>query len=142
MIKASEANKQQQINEAEGQAAAILAVATATAEGLRRVGSALSDRGGIEAMQLRIGEEYVRQDHKSAFSHCFAVTRRGIGRRVGTRDIAPPLPHKKSWKPVVGRKSALLWRAVPIKVRVYGVASKAALGDGGVGRRLALGVSR
>jgi len=61
VIKASEASKQQQINEAEGQAAAILAVATATADGLRLVGSALSDRGGIEAMQLRIGEEYVRQ---------------------------------------------------------------------------------
>jgi regulator of protease activity HflC (stomatin/prohibitin superfamily) len=61
VIKQSEASKQQQINEAEGQAAAILAVATATAEGLRQVGIALSDRGGIEAMQLRIGEEYVRQ---------------------------------------------------------------------------------
>src|ERR1700690_799311 len=66
VIKASEANKLQQINEAEGQSAAILAVATATAEGLRQVGSALSDRGGIEAMQLRIGEEYVRQFGKLA----------------------------------------------------------------------------
>ena len=66
VIKASEANKQQQINEADGQAAAILAVATATAEGLRRVGGALSETGGIEAMQLRIGEEYVRQFGKLA----------------------------------------------------------------------------
>jgi regulator of protease activity HflC (stomatin/prohibitin superfamily) len=66
VIKQSEANKQQQINEAEGQAQAILAVATATAEGLRQVGSALSDRGGIEAMQLRIGEEYVKQFGKLA----------------------------------------------------------------------------
>ncbi|MBV9621289.1 MAG: paraslipin, partial [Gammaproteobacteria bacterium] len=62
----SEASKQQQINEADGQAAAILAVATATAEGLRRVGGALSERGGIEAMQLRVGEEYVRQFGKLA----------------------------------------------------------------------------
>jgi regulator of protease activity HflC (stomatin/prohibitin superfamily) len=66
VIKASEANKQQQINEAQGQAAAILAVASATAEGLRQVGTALSERGGIEAMQLRIGEEYVRQFGKLA----------------------------------------------------------------------------
>jgi regulator of protease activity HflC (stomatin/prohibitin superfamily) len=66
VIKASEATKQQQINEAEGQAAAILAVATATAEGLRRVGEALSGRGGPEAMQLRIGEEYLRQFGKIA----------------------------------------------------------------------------
>lgn len=66
VIKASEANRLQQINEAEGQAAAILEVANATAEGLRRVGGALSERGGIEAMQLRIGEEYVRQFGKMA----------------------------------------------------------------------------
>ncbi len=66
VIKASEATKQQQINEADGQAAAILAVATATAEGLRKVGDALSGRGGIEAMQLRIGEEYLRQFGKLA----------------------------------------------------------------------------
>jgi regulator of protease activity HflC (stomatin/prohibitin superfamily) len=66
VIKASEASRQQQINEADGQAAAILAVATATAEGLRRVGSALSERGGLEAMQLRVGEEYLRQFGKLA----------------------------------------------------------------------------
>jgi regulator of protease activity HflC (stomatin/prohibitin superfamily) len=66
VIKQSEASKQQQINEAEGQAQAILAVATATAEGLRRVGEALSTKGGIEAMQLRIGEEYVKQFGKLA----------------------------------------------------------------------------
>ncbi len=61
VIKESEANKQQQINEAQGQAEAILAVATATAEGLRRVGTALSGPGGLEAMQLRVAEEYVKQ---------------------------------------------------------------------------------
>jgi regulator of protease activity HflC (stomatin/prohibitin superfamily) len=61
VIKESEANKQLQINEAEGEASAILAVATATAEGLRQVGEALAGRGGAEAMQLRIAEEYVKQ---------------------------------------------------------------------------------
>ena len=66
VIKQSEANQQQQINEAQGQAAAILAVAAATAEGLRQVGAALSERGGPEAMQLRIGEEYVKQFGKLA----------------------------------------------------------------------------
>ena len=61
VIKESEANKQLQINQAQGQAEAILAVATATAEGLRQVGEALSGRGGMEAMQLRVAEEYVKQ---------------------------------------------------------------------------------
>ena len=36
-------------------------MATATAEGLKQVGEALSGRGGAEAMQLRIAEEYVKQ---------------------------------------------------------------------------------
>jgi regulator of protease activity HflC (stomatin/prohibitin superfamily) len=61
VIKESEGAKQQQINEAQGRAAAILAVATATAEGLKQVGEALAGRGGAEAMQLRIAEEYVKQ---------------------------------------------------------------------------------
>jgi regulator of protease activity HflC (stomatin/prohibitin superfamily) len=61
VIKESEAAKQKQINEAEGEAAAILAVANATAEGLRVVAEALSTRGGNEAMQLRIAEQYVAE---------------------------------------------------------------------------------
>jgi len=65
-IKASEAQRQQLMNEAEGQAQAILAVANATAEGLRMVASALSVEGGAQAMQLRIGEEYVKQFGKIA----------------------------------------------------------------------------
>jgi regulator of protease activity HflC (stomatin/prohibitin superfamily) len=61
VIKQSEATRQRQINEAEGQAQAILAVANATGAGLERVAQALTHAGGAEAMQLRIGEEYVKQ---------------------------------------------------------------------------------
>jgi regulator of protease activity HflC (stomatin/prohibitin superfamily) len=60
-IKASEARRQQQINEAEGEAEAILAVATATAEGLRRVAAASQAVGGLQAMQLRVAEQYISQ---------------------------------------------------------------------------------
>src|SRR5688500_18917217 len=66
VIKASEATKQQQINEAEGEAAAILAVATATAEGLRRVADALKSEGGMEALQLRVAEQYIAEFGKLA----------------------------------------------------------------------------
>ena len=61
VIKASEASRQQQINEAEGQAAAIRAVAAATAEGIRAVASAIRTDGGMEAVQLRVAEQYVSQ---------------------------------------------------------------------------------
>jgi len=59
VIKASEAKRQQQINEAQGQAEAILAVATATAEGIRRVAETIQMRGGVEAVQLRVAEQYL-----------------------------------------------------------------------------------
>ncbi len=59
LIKESEAQKQSAINEAAGEAAAILEVATATAEGLRKVAEALQTKGGEEAMQLRIAEQYI-----------------------------------------------------------------------------------
>jgi regulator of protease activity HflC (stomatin/prohibitin superfamily) len=61
VIKESEAKRQQQINEAEGEASAILAVASATAEGLRVVAESLHLQGGHEAMQLRIAEQYIAQ---------------------------------------------------------------------------------
>ncbi len=61
VIKASEARKQQQINEAEGQSSAILAVAAATAEGIRRVAESIQMAGGFEAVQLRVAEQYIEQ---------------------------------------------------------------------------------
>jgi regulator of protease activity HflC (stomatin/prohibitin superfamily) len=60
-IKASEAVRQKQINEAEGQAQAILSIATATAEGIRRVAEAIEAPGGFQAVQLRVAEQYVAQ---------------------------------------------------------------------------------
>ena len=61
VIKASEAARLKQINEAEGEASAILAVATATAGGLRKVAEATQVAGGYEAVQLRVAEEYITQ---------------------------------------------------------------------------------
>jgi len=59
VIKASEAKKQQQINEAEGAASAILAIAGATAEGIRKVAESIQNQGGYEAVQLRVAEQYI-----------------------------------------------------------------------------------
>ena len=59
VIKASEARKQQQINEAEGAAVAILALANATAVGIRRVAESIQLPGGPEAVQLRVAEQYI-----------------------------------------------------------------------------------
>jgi regulator of protease activity HflC (stomatin/prohibitin superfamily) len=57
----SEALKTRQINEAEGQAAAIKSVAEATAEGIRVVAAAIQDKGGMDAVQLKVAEQMVQQ---------------------------------------------------------------------------------
>lgn len=66
-IKASEADKAKQINEAEGKAAAILSIATATAEGLRQVAIAINGPGGHDAARLRVAEEYLKQMGQVAY---------------------------------------------------------------------------
>lgn len=59
VIKESEAVREKQVNEAVGQAEAILSVAKATAEGLNLIGKSIQQEGGVEAMQLRIAEQYI-----------------------------------------------------------------------------------
>jgi len=66
VIMESEADRSQQINQAQGQAEAILAVAAATAQGLREVAGALQVTGGEGAMRLRIAEQYIEQFGKLA----------------------------------------------------------------------------
>jgi regulator of protease activity HflC (stomatin/prohibitin superfamily) len=61
VIKASEATREREINEAAGQADAILALADATAAGVKRIAEAVSNPGGIEALQFRIAEQYIEQ---------------------------------------------------------------------------------
>ena len=65
-IKASEAQRQREINEAEGHAAAIRAVATATGDGIREVARAIQEPGGVEAVQLRVAEQYLQEFGKLA----------------------------------------------------------------------------
>ncbi|HET6371593.1 MAG TPA: stomatin-like protein [Nitrospiria bacterium] len=61
VIKQSEASKQQQINVAQGQAEAIREVAEATAQAVRQVAAAISGPGGLEAINLRVAEQWVSQ---------------------------------------------------------------------------------
>jgi len=61
LIARSEGEMQKRINEAEGRAGEIERVATATANGLREIASAINERGGINAVNLRIAEQYVNE---------------------------------------------------------------------------------
>jgi len=66
MIAKSEGEKQKRINEAEGRAVEIQKVAEATAKGIREIASAINERGGTNAVNLRIAEQYLNEFGKLA----------------------------------------------------------------------------
>ena len=66
MIAKSEGEKQKRINEADGRAAEIERVATATAQGIREIAVAINDKGGKDAVNLRIAEQYLNEFGKLA----------------------------------------------------------------------------
>ena len=66
MIARSEGEKQRRINEAEGRAIEILRVAEATANGIREIAKAINEEGGINAVNLRVAEQYLGEFGKLA----------------------------------------------------------------------------
>ena len=66
MIAQSEGEKQKRINEAEGRAAEIQRVADATANGIRAIALAINEKGGLNAVNLRIAEQYLTEFGKLA----------------------------------------------------------------------------
>ncbi len=61
LIKRSEGEKQRRINEALGRAAEIERVAEATAKGIREIASAINEKGGQDAVNLRVAEQYIKE---------------------------------------------------------------------------------
>lgn len=66
LIARSEGEKQKRINEAEGKAAEIEFVAAATAKGIREIALAINEKGGIDAVNLRVAEQYLNEFGKLA----------------------------------------------------------------------------
>jgi regulator of protease activity HflC (stomatin/prohibitin superfamily) len=66
LIKRSEGEKQRRINEAEGRAAEIERVAQATARGIRDIAAAINEKGGLNAVNLRVAEQYLTEFGKLA----------------------------------------------------------------------------
>lgn len=65
-IAKSEGEKMKRINEAEGRAQEIERVAFATAKGIREIANAINDKGGLDAVNLRIAEQYLGEFGKLA----------------------------------------------------------------------------
>jgi regulator of protease activity HflC (stomatin/prohibitin superfamily) len=66
LIKKSEGEMQKRINEAAGRASEIEQLAKATANGLRAISSAISEPNGLNAVNLRIAEQYLLEFGKLA----------------------------------------------------------------------------
>ena len=66
LIQRSQGEKQKRINEAEGRAKEIEAIALATAKGIREIASAINEDGGINAVNLRVAEQYLGEFGKLA----------------------------------------------------------------------------
>src|SRR5690242_19616911 len=60
-IAKSEGEKQAEINLAQGEATATLVKAEATAKAIRQIAESINTEGGLQAVNLRIAEEYVAQ---------------------------------------------------------------------------------
>lgn len=65
-IAKSEGEKMKRINEAEGKSQEIEKVAMATAKGIREIANAINEKGGQEAVNLRIAENYLLEFGKLA----------------------------------------------------------------------------
>jgi len=65
-IARSEGEKQKRINEADGRAEEIKKVAIATAEGIREIAEAINEKGGLNAVNLRVAEQYLNEFGKLA----------------------------------------------------------------------------
>lgn len=66
LIARSEGEMQRRINEASGKASEIEQVAIATAKGLREIASAIGSENGVEAVNLRVAEQYLNEFGKLA----------------------------------------------------------------------------
>ncbi len=65
-IAKSEGEKLKRINEAEGKAEEIMKVAEATGQGILTIAKAINEKGGIQAVNLRIAEQYLNEFGKLA----------------------------------------------------------------------------
>lgn len=61
LIARSEGEKMKRINEAEGRGQEIERVAQATAKGIREIASAISEKNGMLAVNLRVAEQYINE---------------------------------------------------------------------------------
>ncbi len=96
-IARSEGDKLAAINRAQGQAAAIVALAEANASALRQVAAAINERGGADAVNLKVAEQYVGAFAQLAKTNNSLIVPANLGDMSGL--IATAMQVVKTQKP-------------------------------------------
>lgn len=103
MIATSEGEKQKRINEADGRAAEIERVASATANGLREIALAINEQGGINAVNLRIAEQYINEFGKLARTNNTIILPTNLGDLAGIVSTVTTVLKDQSKAPGAGK---------------------------------------
>lgn len=82
-IAKSEGEKQSEINVAEGKARATLTIANATAEAIRQIAEATSSEGGMNAVNLKVAEQYIAAFSNLARTNNTLIVPNNLGDMAG-----------------------------------------------------------
>ena len=82
-IARSEGEKMKRINEAEGRGQEIERIAMGTAKGIREIANAISEKGGTDAVNLRIAEQYLQEFGKLAQKNNTMIIPSDLGNVAG-----------------------------------------------------------
>jgi regulator of protease activity HflC (stomatin/prohibitin superfamily) len=96
MIAQSEGEKQKRINEAEGRAIEIQRVAEATALGIREIAKSINEEGGINAVNLRIAQQYLDEFGKLAKTNNSMIIPTNLADIAGVLQSAMSVIHPQS----------------------------------------------
>lgn len=103
-IARSEGEKQRRINEAAGRAAEIELVAVATAKGITEIASSINKEGGMNAVNLRIAEQYLGEFGKLAKANNTMIVPADLSDIAGViTSITSVLNKTKVEPPQIGR---------------------------------------
>ncbi len=118
-IARSEGEKQKRINEAEGRAVEIQRVAEATAEGIRKIALAINDRGGAEAVNLRIAEQYLTEFGKLAKTNNTMIIPSNLADIAGVIKTAASVIRPSTQAPAAAPTVGTAPRNVPATAMTY-----------------------
>ncbi len=103
-IARSEGEKQRRINEATGTASEIELVAVATAKGIREIALSINEEGGMNAVNLRIAEQYLTEFGKLAKVNNTMIVPADLSDIAGViSSITSVLNKSKAAPPQIGR---------------------------------------